>query len=70
MKTIQIIALTLTVIGALNWGLVGLFDYDLVAGIFGGSHTMISRTIYTIIGIAGLINIKLLFNLFDEADRV
>jgi uncharacterized membrane protein YuzA (DUF378 family) len=47
----------LTIIGALNWGLVGLFNWNLVEAIFGGSATMpsmISRIIYTLVGIAGL----------------
>lgn len=46
-------AITLTVIGALNWGLIGLFSFDLVAFLF-GDLSMISRIVYTIIGIAGL----------------
>lgn len=62
MQTIQKIALILTIIGALNWGLVGLFEFDLVASLFGGSDEIISRVIYTIIGLAGIINIGLLFN--------
>lgn len=47
-------ALILVIIGALNWGLVGLFQYDLIAAIFGGSAAMISRVIYTIVGLAGI----------------
>lgn len=66
MKTIQAIALVLTIIGAINWGLIGLFDYDLVAALFGGATTMASKAIYTLVGIAGLINIRLLFEIFDE----
>lgn len=56
METIQKIALVFTIIGALNWGFIGLFDLDLVAMLF-GSMSMLSRVIYTIVGIAGLINI-------------
>ncbi|HHW07323.1 MAG TPA: DUF378 domain-containing protein [Clostridia bacterium] len=48
------LALALMVIGALNWLLVGLFQYDLVAAIFGGTDAIISRIIYTIVGIAGI----------------
>ena len=48
------IALILSIIGSLNWGLVGIFQFDLVAWIFGGQDAMISRIIYTIIGLAGL----------------
>lgn len=54
-------ALTLVIIGALNWLLVGLFRFDLVAAIFGGQAAIISRIIYVIIGLAGLYAISLLF---------
>lgn len=54
------LALVLVIIGALNWLLVGLFRYDLVAGIF-GTFTFLSRTIYTLVGLAGLYTISLLF---------
>ena len=57
MKILQKIALFLTIIGALNWGLVGLFQMDLVATIFNGSDSIIARVIYTLIAIAGIINI-------------
>jgi len=55
------LALLLVIIGALNWGLVGLFKIDLVATIFGGSDAAVSRIIYTVIGLAGLWAITLLF---------
>jgi uncharacterized membrane protein YuzA (DUF378 family) len=55
------IALILSIIGSLNWGLVGLFQFDLVAWIFGGQDAVISRIIYGIIGLAGLWCITLLF---------
>ncbi|RCX20981.1 hypothetical protein DFR58_101185 [Anaerobacterium chartisolvens] len=55
------LALILVIIGALNWLLVGLFQYDLVAAIFGGNTSFVSRTIYTLVGIAGLYSISLLF---------
>lgn len=54
-------ALTLTIIGSLNWLLVGLFSFDLVAFIFGGSSMLASRIIYAIIGIAAIWSITLLF---------
>lgn len=66
MKTLQRVALVLTIIGALNWGLVGLFEFDLVASLFGGTDEIISRIIYTIIGLAGIVNIGLLFDDFDD----
>ena len=47
-------ALVLTIIGALNWALVGIFQFDLVAWIFGGQGALVSRIIYTIIGLAGI----------------
>lgn len=61
MSALQRIALLLTIIGALNWGLIGFFQFDLVAAIFGGQDSALSRIIYGIIGIAGLINLALLF---------
>jgi len=67
METLQRTALALTIIGAINWGLVGVFEFDLVAALFGGMDTALSRIIYSLVGIAGLINIGLLF--VDENDR-
>lgn len=59
------IALILTIIGAVNWGLVGIAKFDLVAWIFGGQTAMISRIIYTLVGLAGLWCITLLFRRRD-----
>ena len=66
MKTLQIIALTVMIIGALNWGLIGLFDFDLVATIFGGSGALGSKVVYILVGICGLIGIKTLAELINE----
>jgi len=55
------IALLLTIIGAINWGLIGIFQFDLVAYIFGGQGALVSRIIYTLVGAAGLWCISLLF---------
>ena len=55
------IALILTVIGALNWGGVGLFKFDLVAWIFGGQDAVLSRIVYTVVALAGIWCISLLF---------
>jgi len=55
------ICLVLTIIGALNWGLVGLFEFDLVAWIFGGSTEILSRIVYVIIALAGIWCVSLLF---------
>ena len=60
MRIVQKVALVFTIIGAINWGLVGIFDFNLVDSIFGVASFM-SRAIYTIVGIAGLINIMILF---------
>lgn len=51
---IDTLALILSVIGCANWGLVGIFQFDLVAWLFGGQDALISRIIYTLIGLAGL----------------
>ena len=59
METLQKIALVFTIIGAIVWGLIGLFDFNLVEAIF-GDGSLLSRIIYTIVGICGLINIGLL----------
>lgn len=68
MKTIQIIALIFTIIGAINWGLIGLFDFNLVALIFGGAESMLTKIIYIVVGICGLLNIRLLVECFEKLD--
>ena len=62
------IALTLAIIGALNWGSVGLFGFDCVAFLFGGQTGMLSRVIYTLVGLAAIWCISLLFRGRDEID--
>ncbi len=59
--TFDRISLIFIIIGALNWGLIGLFQFDLVASIFGGQTAMLSRVIYTLVGLAGLYSLSLLF---------
>ena len=59
MITFQKICLVFTIIGAIVWGLIGIFDFNLVAFIFGDA-TILSRIVYTIVGIDGVINIGLL----------
>ena len=61
------IALCLTVIGGINWGCVGLFNFDIVAWIFGGQTSIGSRIVYIVIAIAALWCIKLFFHDDDEA---
>ena len=55
------LALLLSIIGSLNWGLVGIFQFDLVAWLFGGQGSVVSRIVYTVVGLAGLWCITLLF---------
>jgi hypothetical protein len=54
MKTLNLIALVLVVVGGLNWGLVGLFDFDLVATIF-GDMSVLSRTVYSLVGLSAVL---------------
>ena len=67
MKVVDRIALILVIIGARNWGSVGLFAFDCVAFICGGQLAVVSRIIYALVGIAGLWCITLLFR--DSADN-
>ena len=60
METLQKICLIFTIIGAINWGLIGIVDFNLVEAIFGSD--ILARIIYSIVGITGLINIGILFN--------
>ncbi len=55
------IALILSIIGALNWGSIGLFKFDIVAWIFGGQDAILSRIVYTVVALAGVWCISLLF---------
>ena len=55
------IALLLVIIGAINWGLVGVFQFDLISYIFGGQSALVSRVLYTLVGAAGLWSVSLLF---------
>lgn len=61
MKIVDKIALVLIIIGAINWGLVGIFNFNLVDAIF-GTMSVISRIIYALVGISGLWAIKMLFD--------
>ncbi len=68
MKTLQAVSLVLTIIGAINWGLIGLFDFNLVATLF-GEATSLERLVYTLVGLAGIINIGLLFEIFEKMNK-
>lgn len=60
--TLRRIALALVIIGAINWGLIGLFRFDLVAAIFGGQTAGLSRLVYTLVGLSGLICLSYFFD--------
>lgn len=61
MVIIDIIALVLLIIGGVNWGLVGIFQFDLVSWLFGGQGAMLARIVYTLVGISALWCISFLF---------
>ncbi len=61
MKILDRVALILNIIGGINWGLIGIFKFDLVAWIFGGQDAVLSRIIYTLVGLSAIYCISLLF---------
>lgn len=61
LKILNRVALILNIIGGINWGLIGLFKFDLVAWIFGGQDAVLSRIIYALVGLAAIWCISLLF---------
>lgn len=65
MKTLDYIALILVVIGAVNWGLIGFFDFDLVKAIF-GYMTLVSRIVYALVGVSGLYALSFFGRLRNE----
>jgi len=69
MEILKRIALALVIIGAINWGLIGLFQFDLVATLFGGQAAALSRVVYTLVGISGIICLGLLFEPAEEENR-
>jgi uncharacterized membrane protein YuzA (DUF378 family) len=68
MKTLSRFALVLVIIGAINWGLIGFFQFDLVAALFGGQDSALSRIIYSLVGLSGLACIPLLFAPIGESE--
>ncbi len=64
------IALILTIVGALNWGSIGLFKFDIVAWLCGGQDALVSRIIYTVIALAGVWCISLLFRAREEFEAL
>lgn len=70
MMIVDRIALALTIIGALNWGSIGLFSFDFVAAIGGGQGGIFSRIVYTIVALAGIWCISVLFRPSEERHMV
>ncbi|QTD40093.1 DUF378 domain-containing protein [Sporosarcina sp. Te-1] len=68
MSTLSRIALALVIIGALNWGLIALFQFDLVATLFGGQDAFLSRVVYGLVGLSGLVCIGLLFKPNEDTE--
>ena len=64
------IALITTIIGALNWGSIGLFQFDIVAWLFGGQDALISRIVYTVVALAGIWCISLLFRAREKFEAL
>ena len=62
------IALTLTIIGGLNWGSIGIFGFDIVAFLFGGANSALSRVVYTLVGLGAIWCISLLFRESDPVE--
>ncbi|MBD7985629.1 DUF378 domain-containing protein [Sporosarcina sp. Sa2YVA2] len=66
MENFKKLALAITIIGALNWGVVGLFNYDVVSQFAGGYAKMLARFLYFAVGLSGLISLGLLFDHWNE----
>ncbi|MBP2001938.1 uncharacterized membrane protein YuzA (DUF378 family) [Paenibacillus shirakamiensis] len=66
MKTLDVVALVLLIVGGLNWLLVGLFQYDLVASIFGGQDAGMSRVVYVLVGLCALYSIKFIAGITER----
>lgn len=65
METLQKTCLVITIIGAIVWGFIGLFDFNVVTALF-GEESFFPRVIYTLVGITGLINVGILFEHLEE----
>lgn len=68
MQTLQKVCLGLTIVGAINWGLVGLFNFNLVEAIL-GVDALLTKVIYSFVGLAGIINIGLLLTPFEKGAK-
>ncbi|WP_010631363.1 DUF378 domain-containing protein [Sporolactobacillus vineae] len=69
MSGLQRTCLTLIILGGINWGLIGFFQFDLIATIFGGTYTAVARIIYGIVGLCALYSLTLLFKPSEELER-
>lgn len=69
MRALNMVALALIIIGGLNWGLVGLFQFDLVAAIFGGADAALARIVYILVGLAAIYAIYLFKPLSEASHR-
>lgn len=68
MYVLQRIALVIIIIGAINWGLVGVFNFNLISFILDGISPVLSKLIYIIVGLAGIVSVSTLFIDFDHID--
>ncbi len=69
-RTMDWIALLFIIVGAINWGLIGFFQFDLVATLFGGASTLVSRIIYAIVGVSGIYGLTFFNNIGESTERV
>lgn len=69
MKTLDYVGLTLVIIGALNWGLIGFFNFDLVSTLFNGGLAFVARIIFAVVGLAGLYSLSL-YGRMDYTEKV
>ena len=69
MRALNFTALVLVIVGAINWGLVGLLQFDLVAALFGGQSAPVSRAVYSLVGLSGLVVAATSVALFGARDR-
>jgi len=68
METLRRVALAILIIGGINWGLIGFFQFDLVASIFGGQDALFSRIVYALVGLSALYCLTLLFEPLSDDD--
>lgn len=70
MSVIHKTALTLLIIGGINWGLIGLLQFDLVAWLFGGMSSLMSRIVYTLVGLSAVWCVTLLFKDLSSPEEI